>query len=54
MLRNNMHLQKPKTLEDTLAYLGEFENLEKLYEQLSQEAKSPKQDFNKINFNKAK
>ncbi|XP_030747092.1 uncharacterized protein LOC115875718 [Sitophilus oryzae] len=26
LLRNNMHLRKPKTLEDALAYVNEFEN----------------------------
>lgn len=31
ILKNNLHLKKPATLEDAMAYVTEFENFEKLY-----------------------
>lgn len=30
-LKNNMHLRKPSSLEDAMAYVNEFENFERLY-----------------------
>ncbi|KAG5858510.1 hypothetical protein JTB14_019724 [Gonioctena quinquepunctata] len=31
VLRNNLHLKKPTSLEDAMAYINEYENFEKLY-----------------------
>ncbi|XP_056631428.1 GATA zinc finger domain-containing protein 14-like [Diorhabda sublineata] len=34
-LKNNMHLRKPHSLEDAMAYVAEFENFERLYGSLN-------------------
>lgn len=46
-LKNNMHLRKPESLEDAIAYVNEFENFERLYGQISEpKTYPPRQTIN--------
>ena len=56
-LRNNMHLKRPTSLEDAIAYVNEFDNFEKLYGNFyenNNKQKSnthPNRNFNNTHFN---
>ena len=51
VLKNNMYLKNPATLEDAMAYVNEFENFERLYGHCKLDANNP---FNKNNTTKFK
>lgn len=44
-LKNNMHIKKPVSLEDAMAYVSEFENFEKLYNGFSDPQKLTKNNY---------
>lgn len=44
-LKNNMHIKTPKSLEDAIAYVTEFENFERLYGQCNNVFDKPKNNF---------
>lgn len=50
VLKNNMHLKKPDSLEDAMAYVAEFENFERMYGNLND--RNPTQFKNNFNVNK--
>jgi RNase H-like domain found in reverse transcriptase/Reverse transcriptase (RNA-dependent DNA polymerase)/Integrase zinc binding domain len=48
VLKNNMHLKKPESLEDAIAYVGEFENFGRLYDH-SNDRRNQFSNYNSFN-----